>query len=157
MTRDRLRLGRAGVRTGVTSWRVSLALLVAGLGLGGCDRSPARQDANRIILAFEAFQKAGTNDKKAALDSLRAAPCAEAETCHDRDACVAYATALVRSRELAGKARVLGPVDAGGNGAATPSERALFIASAEDALQLALRSQSTCEMGLRRLGLRAGK
>ncbi len=134
------------------STKISALLGVALLASSfGCSRDSSRPDAKAIVRAFEAFQGATLGDRPDALKDLEAAPCADAVTCADRDACVGYAKALVRAQQLVNKARELGAVDAGGNGAATPSELAIIVGGADDATKAAEAAEPRCREALERL------
>lgn len=129
----------------------AFAVLFPAALAAGCSKDTSRPDAKAIVRAFEEFQGASLGDRPAALKDLEAAPCADATTCADRDACVAYAKALVRAQQLVQKARELGPVDAGGSGAATPSELAIIVSGADDATKAAEAAEPRCREALERL------
>ena len=129
-----------------------LVASAAALSIGCPSRSAA--DARAIAAAFDAFEQASESDKHDALDSLRRARCDEPQSCADRDVCARYADAIVRASDLSAKAHELGPEDAGGNGAATPTERARIIQGAQDALEEAQSAEPKCHEALERL--RAG-
>jgi len=141
----------------MTSWTaralgtLSFALLAS---LGACSDRGA-MEARAIAQAITSFEQADPGDRAAALMALQNAPCHEPDTCGFRDACVTYGSAFVRARELVDKARALGPEDGGGNGAATESERAIILASAQEALQKAEGAESGCHAALERLHVRA--
>jgi hypothetical protein len=79
------------------------------------------KEPRAIAQAFEDFEGASPSDRRAALESLKNAPCtADPADCADRDACVHYASALQNATELMAKAKSLGPEDAG---AAAPRRR----------------------------------
>ena len=130
---------------------VGLAWLPA---IGSCSDRGATQ-AGVIARAITSFEESTPADRAAALSALKDAPCGEPPTCVWRDACVAYGTAFLRARELMDKARALGPEDGGGNGAATETERAIILASAQDALQKAETAEPSCHDALERLHARA--
>ena len=130
--------------------------------MAACTALPSCNDrgageARAVAQAITSFEQAEPTDRAAALKSLQSAPCSEAETCAWRDACVTYGTAFVRARELMDKARALGPEAGGGNGAATDSERAIILASAQDALQAAEASEPGCHDALEHLHARASR
>lgn len=110
-----------------------------------------RPDARAIVRAYEDFQNAKGTDRKDALDALANTGCDPQATCADRDACVTYGRALLRAQELIAKARELGPTDAGGNGAATPSELVTIVAGADDATKAATDAEPACREALSRL------
>ena len=101
--------------------------------------------------AYEAFQHASTTDRQQALSELRRTRCTSPTRCNDRDACTTYATALVRATDLTARAHALGPVDAGGNAAATSNELAVIVQGAEEALRKAEDAEAKCQHALVRL------
>lgn len=103
--------------------------------------------ARAILAAYRGFEEAKGDDRKAALAALSTAPCTGA-VCTARDACARYGKALVEARTLVDKARALGPVDAGGNGAAAPSALAVIVGAADDATKEAAAAEPACEKGL---------
>lgn len=127
---------------------VGLPLALA--GTTGCEKKKS-ESPRKIVRAYQSYQQASPSDRAAALADMAAAPCDDPGMCADRDACVGYAKALERARELTAKARELGPEDGGGNGAATESERATILAGAQDALEQAEKAHPTCEAALARL------
>jgi hypothetical protein len=134
----------------------ALAMIVLGLVGASCRRpDPDRSEAQEIVRRFEDFQTADRSDRAAALEALAAAPCREPTLCAHRDACARYGADLMRAQELAGKARALGPVDAGGNGAATKDELAIIVAGAEEATARATRAHELCSAALDQLYARA--
>jgi hypothetical protein len=130
----------------------AFALLAIATLSPACGRSRDGAEARTILVAYESFQQASQTDRPAALEALRAARCSDAAMCADRDACVGYATALMRATELAGKAHTLGPVDAGGNGGAKPEELAIIVAAADEAIESAEHAEEACDAAIRRLG-----
>jgi hypothetical protein len=68
---------------------------------------------------------------------------------------MAYASAVADAAKLAERARALGPVDAGGNGAATPTERAVIVSAADDAVKRAEAAKGACDAAIGRLYARA--
>jgi hypothetical protein len=118
--------------------------------LVGCHASKGRADARAIVRAYEDFQSASLTDRPAALQALENAPCVN-ETCADRDACAKYARSLLRGQTLIQKARELGPVDAGGNGAATNTELAVIVDGADDATHAAADAEPACRAAIGRL------
>jgi len=113
---------------------------------GGPSGSP---EARGITRAYEAFQGASPSDRPAALKSLEQATCTT--LCAERDACATYASHLLRAQQLVQKVRELGPEDAGGNGAASPSELAIIVEGADDASKKASAAEPTCSTALERL------
>ena len=134
-----------------------LTLVTAGCCVLSSCNDRGAGEARAVAQAITSFEQAEPSDRAAALQALRNAACSEAETCTWRDACVAYGTAFVRARELMDKARALGPEDGGGNGAATDSERAIILASAQDALQAAEAAEPGCHDALEHLHARASR
>lgn len=116
-----------------------------------CQHGPKRPDAAAIVRAYEDWQNATVTDRPAALKAFEAATCRDPATCADRDACVTYAQTLTRARELAKKARELGPEDAGGNGAATEAQLAIIVGGADDATKEATAKEPACRAALDRL------
>jgi hypothetical protein len=125
-------------------------LLLLALLFTAC-REAKREDVRAIVRAYEAFQGASPTDRPAALAALATAPCVDAPTCADRDACVGYGRALTRAQDLLRKARELGPEDAGGNGAATPAELSIIVGGADDATKDATAKEPACRGALDRL------
>jgi hypothetical protein len=137
-----------------TNVRAFFACCVVGLAAASCaDRGAA--EARAVAQAISAFEQAAPGDRAAALEALKTSTCSEPPTCAWRDACVGYGAAFVRARELMDKARALGPEADGGNGAATESERAIILAGAQDALQVAEQAEPACHEALERLHARA--
>lgn len=126
--------------------KIGLALLL----MLGCRGPSGRADARAIVRAYEDFQSASKTDRPAALQALENAPCI-AEACRDRDACAKYGRNLVRAQTLIQKARELGPVDAGGNGAATETELAVIVDGADDATRAAADAEPACRAAISRL------
>jgi len=118
--------------------------------VAGCHAPTRRTDARAVVRAYEEFQSASLADRPAALNALENAPCVN-ETCRDRDACANYARNLVHAQTLIQKARELGPVDAGGNGAATAAELAVIIDGADDATRAAGDAEPACRAAISRL------
>jgi hypothetical protein len=134
----------------------TVAALFVAIALAGCrDDKPIDADAVRITRAFEAYANAPPADRAAALDAFALAHCTRSDDCGDRDACVVYARALADASRLADRARAVGPVDAGGNGAATPAEVATIVAGAEDALKKSESGKPACDAAIGRLYARA--
>lgn len=129
--------------------RTALRVLVsATLAVGplAC-RERGDPQARAILAAYRGFEEAKGEDRKAALAALTSAPCAGA-VCAARDACARYGKALLEARTLVDKARALGPVDAGGNGAAAPSALAVIVGAADDATKEAEAAEPACATGL---------
>jgi hypothetical protein len=118
--------------------------------LVGCQAPKGRADARAVVRAYEEFQSAQASDRPAALKALESAPCMN-ETCRHRDACAKYARNLLRGQSLIQKAHELGPVDAGGNGAATETELAVIVDGADDATHAAADAEPACRAALTRL------
>jgi hypothetical protein len=133
-----------------------LALALA-VGAAGCRGRAEADEARQILLAYEAFQNAAPNDRRAALDALAHAACKDAGNCADRDACASYGASLLRAQELTAKARSLGPSDAGGSGAATVEELTIIVAGAEEAVADAEKAEPGCSSALERLADRRAK
>jgi hypothetical protein len=130
-----------------------LFVLTLAWGGGGCDRRPVSSaEARAVMDAYRAFQEASFADRPQAMAALERVPCTAKEVCDSRDACVGYARALHRANELSGKARTLGPEDAGGSGAATQGELAIIISAADDAVKKAEGEEPRCREALTRLG-----
>ncbi|MGZ3418022.1 MAG: hypothetical protein ACXVEF_20445 [Polyangiales bacterium] len=127
------------------TWKFALVVLLL-----GCHAPKGRADARAIVRAYEDFQAASLGDRPAALQALEGAPCMN-ETCRDRDACATYARHLLRGQTLIQKARELGSVDAGGNGAATETELALIVGGADDATHAAADAEPACRAAIGRL------
>lgn len=130
---------------------------VLGLVALGCKGNDDAANARAVLRAFEDFQGASAADRPAALQALEAVACGDAPTCSDKGACLAYAKALVYAQTLVRKAHELGPVDAGGNGAATPKELAIIVAGADDATKVVESAEPRCREALDRLYTRARK
>jgi hypothetical protein len=128
--------------------------LAAGCRRQGSDGNG--KEPRAIAQAFEDFEGASPSDRRAALESLKSAPCAaDPADCADRDACVHYASALQNATELMAKARALGPEDAGGSGAASPEEYVTIVSAADDAVKTAEAARPACLEALDRLHRRA--
>lgn len=151
--------GSCGASTSAGARRAALVLglALAALSGAGCRDRRDGGDSRQILLAYEAFQGAAPSDRRAALDALAHAQCRDPGVCADRDACATYGAALVRASELTGKARSLGPTDAGGNGAATLEELTIIVSGAEDAVLEAERAEPGCSEALQRLADRRAK
>jgi hypothetical protein len=123
--------------------------LAAASGCRG-EREEVRE-ARVVTSAYEAFEKAAPADRPAALEALRAAPGRTAAARTARDACAAYASALLAATTLARQAHALGPEDAGGNGAATAEEHARMVVGADEALGEAEKAQASCKTAMKPL------
>ncbi|MBL8721431.1 MAG: hypothetical protein JNL79_35920 [Myxococcales bacterium] len=137
----------------MTPRHASVALALA-LALAAC-RDRGDPQARAVLTAYRAFEEAQGDDRKPALAALSAVPCAGA-VCAARDACVRYGSALVQARNLVDKAKTLGPVDAGGNGAATPSALAVIVGAADDATKEAAAAEPACEKAITELAALGG-
>lgn len=135
----------------MTPRHASVALALA---LAAC-RDRGDPQARAVLTAYRAFEEAQGDDRKPALAALSAVPCGGA-VCAARDACVRYGSALVQARNLVDKAKTLGPVDAGGNGAATPSALAVIVGAADDATKEAATAEPACEKALTELAALGG-
>lgn len=131
------------VRVSIVTWSI------AWFGLGCRQPEPGNPDARALTRAYEAFQGASATDRTAALEGFKQTRCGT--LCAERDACVDYATHLMRAQLLVQKARELGPEDAGGNGAASATELAIIIGGADDASKKASAAEPPCRAALDRL------
>ena len=132
----------------------AFAALVVATQAHGCKDDTVAREAKAIALAYDAFQNAGLADRRSALEAFARVGCT-GPSCADRDACVSYATPLLRAQELVSKAKSLGPVDAGGNGVATDPELAIIVSSADDFTAAATAAEPACREALTRLQKRA--
>ena len=143
----------SATRTKVTS-KLSFAAIAC--TLIACRKPPAADtEALALARAYEAVTSTSLSERSIAIDSFKVAQCKVAQNCADRDACVTYATALLRAQTLADKARALSATDAGGNGAATKSELTLIVDGADQALKSAEKAEPDCTKALHALYARA--
>jgi hypothetical protein len=133
--------------------------LVLGIVLAmGCrgNAQREREEAHAVTRAWQEFQRnEATADRSAIVAAMKALPCDSPTLCADRDACIVYATAVMRATDLTRRARALAPEDAGGNGAATQEELSIIVSGAEDAVKSAERLERACKEALTRLYTRA--
>jgi hypothetical protein len=140
----------------ITFHREALAAIALVVVVGCRTQGHDGKEPRAIAQAFDDFENASPSDRRAALEALKNAPCtADPADCVDRDACAHYASSLQNATELAAKAKALGPEDGGGSGAATPTELAIIVVAADDAIKEAEASREPCLEALDRLHRRA--
>jgi hypothetical protein len=107
-----------------------------------------RLEAKAIYQTYRQWLSTEKQDDRAvARTLLQKLPC-HGQVCGFRDECSKYADAIDAANSLADDIKAMGPVDAGGNGAAKNSELSVMKRGAQRQLQQAQNHYDLCQSAL---------